>query len=87
MRLSEVLRQDDFQKLNIVIIGILKTDYGIYAVLGRAGQKLMAIEPGGYPTHPVAITEADPDPEVSKAEELSIRRRLGVRLPPLASTF
>jgi len=83
MRLSQLLQQDDFQKQQIIIIGRLKTDYGLYAVLGRRGQTVMPIQGN---THPVQISEADPDPEISRAEELSIRRRLHVRIPPIATT-
>ena len=83
MRLSELLQQEDFKKHEIAIIGRLKTEYGVYAVLGKRGQKIMPIVGN---THPIEISEDDPDPEISSAEELSIRRRLDLGTPPIMTS-
>jgi len=83
MRLSELLQLPDFKNIPIAIIGHFRTDDGIYAILGRQGQKILSVQGN---THLVKVSENDPDPEVSKAEELSIRRRFHLPLPPLASS-
>jgi hypothetical protein len=80
MRLSELLRQKDFVDEKIEIITTYKTANGEYAVLGRQGQPAFPISPGT--THLIEITPEDRDPEVTYPEELSIRRRLGLRTPP-----
>jgi len=82
MRLSRLLQLPDFKKIPIVIIGRLKTDDSLYAILGRKGQKVLPMEGN---THLIEITSAHADPEISRAEELSIRRRLRLPVPPLAS--
>lgn len=83
MRLSKLLQLPDFKKIPIVIIGRLKTEDSLYAILGRRGQKVLPVEGN---THLIEISEANSDPEISTAEELSIRRRLRLHMPPLASS-
>jgi hypothetical protein len=79
MRLSELLEQDDFRKAGIEIICNYKTDQHEYAVLGRHGQPTF---PGIGTTHLIEIAPDNQDPEIPHHEELSIRRRLGLRTPP-----
>jgi hypothetical protein len=79
MRLSELLKLDDFKNAGIEIIGNLRTTEREYFVLGRSGQSAFPITRN---THLVDVTGENRDPEISYEEELSIRRRLGIRIPP-----
>jgi hypothetical protein len=73
MRLSELLRCDDFRSSKIEQISVWKTDKCEYAVLGQRGPSTL---PGVGTTHLVELKEDDKDPEIDSHEELSIRRRL-----------
>ncbi|MGA2422311.1 MAG: hypothetical protein ABSG69_19715, partial [Candidatus Acidiferrum sp.] len=64
----------------IEILGAYKTLASEYVVLGRQGQPILPISPGT--THLVPVTPDDRDPDIPSFEEHSIRRRLGLRLPP-----
>jgi hypothetical protein len=79
MRLSELLKLDDFKNAGIEIIGNLRTAEREYVVLGRSGQSVFPITRN---THLINIGSENQDPEISYEEELSIRRRLGIRIPP-----
>jgi hypothetical protein len=79
MRLSELLQTEDFKKAGIEQIGFIKTLQGEYAVLGRSGQPAF---PVAGTTHLIDVVD-EKDPEVSYVEELTIRRRLGVKIPPI----
>jgi hypothetical protein len=81
MRLSELLKHPDFLDEKIEIVATYKTSECEYAVLGRQGQPLFPISPGT--THLIPLAPGDRDPDISSFEELSIRRRLGLRLPPI----
>jgi len=83
MRLSELLKQEDFKNAGIEIISFYKTTRSEYAVLGRRGQPAF---PGAGTTHLVEISEADRDPEIPRAVELSIKRRLGMKIPPFRTS-
>jgi hypothetical protein len=82
MRLSAVLRQPDFIDGNIEIVKKLKTADAEYVVLGRRGQTAWP-SPLEDNTHLIFVTDEDNDPDVSSYEELTIRRRLGLRVPPI----
>jgi hypothetical protein len=80
MRLSELLRHQDFIDAKIEIITAYKTLGGEYLVLGRQGQARFPISPGT--THLAPIAPDERDPEIPSFVELSIRRRLGLRTKP-----
>jgi hypothetical protein len=82
MRLSELLRQPDFIDAGVKIVANWKTTDSEYLVLGRPEQSALPVPLSGN-THLVTVTPTDRNPEISYPEELTIRRRLGLRTPPI----
>jgi hypothetical protein len=77
VRLSDLLREPDFKKAGIEVIGKWKTVKGSYVVVGPAGQPTLPIDP--QLQHPIPMkSEDDTDPEVDALEAASIRRRFGL---------